>query len=686
MYATRLKAVLAVLALACALLVGGLIQLQILEGSRYRDEAIDRLRRAPGYTPTIRGTIYDRNGVVLARDTGAFDVAVYYPFLEMDEAFVGRMARQWGVGRDEVVARVRRMWTGLARLTDVPEEELFRRADTIRARVAVIQESVAAAHGRAVRVREATYGERTSLPHPLVYDVDLRTVGAIESRPEDFPGLTVQVTRKREYCQGGVAPHIVGRLGEVSREELQDHLNADYPPGHLRRYWPGDWIGRGGVEGACETALRGTRGMAQKGAEGDSVEDIDPVPGQDVHLTLDVALQADVEGLLDHPPAGSVTGRVVGAAVVLDCQTGEVLVLATSPRYDPRSFQADYAALEADAARPLVNRATSGLYPLGSVFKAVTTTAGLHEGTLTPQTTLTCDGMLDPARPDRFRCDIYLSHGGAHGTIALRTAIQKSCNVYFYQVAELLGRGPSGRTDLRLARDRLQAWAARLGLGQPTGIGLGGEAAGNIRVGDPRNLAVGQGELLVTPLQVAQLYALVATDGRMPALRLIREPAGPPHADPASPPQGWATPGQSRPPLGLNPRHMAVLRDALTAVVNEPGGTAYGLVNLPDIRIAGKTGTAQAGVGEPHAWFAGFAPADRPRIALAVIVEHGGHGGTVAGPIVREIVRACQTHGYFGDRPPSVPGPGGPSSGGGLGRDGQGRNTAPPAKSLQPVG
>ena len=646
MYATRLKAILAVLALACALLLGGLIQLQILEGSRYRDEAIERLRRAPGYTPTIRGTIYDRNGIVLARDTGAFDVAVYYPFIEMDEAFVGRMARQWGVGRDEVVARVRRMWTGLARLTDVPEEELFRRADTIRARVEVIRESVAAAHGRAVRVREATYGERTSMPHPLVYDVDLRTVGAISSRPEDFPGLTVQVTRKREYCQGGVAPHIVGRLGEVAREELLDHLNADYPPGHLRRYWPGDWIGRGGVEGACETALRGTRGMAQKDAEGDSVEDTDPVPGQDVHVTLDVALQADVEGLLDHPPAGTDRSRVVGAAVVLDCQTGEVLVLATSPRYDPRSFQADYAALEADAARPLVNRAVSGLYPLGSVFKAVTTTAGLHEGTLTPQTTLTCDGMLDPAHPDRFRCDIYLAHGGAHGTIALRTAIQKSCNVYFYQVAELLGRGPSGRTDLRLARNRLQAWAARLGLGQPAGIGLGGEAGGNIIVGDPRNMAVGQGELQVTPLQVAQLYALVATDGRMPALRLIREPAGPPHAD--------------RPPLGLNPRHMAVLRDALTAVVNEPGGTAYGLVNLPDIRIAGKTGTAQAGVGEPHAWFARFAPADRPRIALAVIVEHGGHGAETAGPIAREIVRACKALGYLDDGPPG-PGTGGRS-------------------------
>jgi cell division protein FtsI/penicillin-binding protein 2 len=393
-------------------------------------------------------------------------------------------------------------------------------------------------------------------------------------------------------------------------------------------------VGRGGVEGACEDLLRGSRGLFQKGIEGELLEDLPPVPGQDVHLTLDIALEADVEDLLDHPPGGA--SRTAGAAVVLDCRSGDVLVLATAPRYDPRTFQADFPDLARDPAGPLLNRAVQGLYPLGSVFKAITATAALHEGAITTQTTLTCNGVLDPAHPNRFRCDVFVTHGAVHGTIPLRTAIQKSCNLYFYQVAELLGRREGGGTDLALARDRLQTWAERFGLGRRAGLGLPGEQAGNLNVGDPRNLAVGQGELLVTPFQVAQVYALVASDGRMPPPRLVRERA------PAEP---------TRPPLPVNPNWMAFLRDAFAAVVNEQGGTAYSNGYLPEVRYAGKTGTAQAGAGEPHAWFAGFAPAENPRIAFAIVVEHGGHGGTAAAPIGRELVKACLSHGYLDDQP-----------------------------------
>ena len=652
MYATRLKAVILVLGMGVVVLAGSLFHLQVFEGARFREEAQSRLRRPPGYHPTIRGSIYDRQGIVLAQDTGAFDVAVFFPFIEMSDAFVESVARQRRVPPDEVRARVARMWSELSRLTKVPPEELARRAETIRQRVEVIRESVVQRHGRRIRVREETYGESSSVAHPIVYDVDLATVGAISSRPDDFPGLIIEAARKREYRQSAVAPHLIGRLGEVTAEELAGDLGAAMPPGDLRRYWPGDCVGRGGAEGACEELLRGARGLFQKGIEGNFLEDIDPVPGRDVHLTLDIALQTDVEDLLDHPPGGA-AGRRGSAAVVLDCRTGEVLVLATAPRYDQRTFPADFADLLKDPARPLVNRAVSGLYPLGSVFKAVTATAALHEGAITPQTSLTCEGMLDPAHPTRFRCDIYVTHGAVHGTLPLRTAIQKSCNIYFYHVAELLGRQEGGKTDLKRARDRLMAWAGRMGLGRPTGIGLGGEPAGAIDVRDPRNMAVGQGELLVTPLQVAQMYGLVATDGLMPSLRLIRE-----------------RPPQPRPPLGLNPRFMAVLRDAFAAVVNEPGGTGYATAYLPTLRYAGKTGTAQAGSGEPHAWFAGFAPADSPRIAFAVIVEHGGHGGTTAGPIAREIIKACQAHGYLedptrqpsGHGTPAVPG-GNPTAG-----------------------
>ena len=644
MYATRLKAVLVVIGLLFLLVLASLLRIQVLEGGRYQQEAEQRLRRPPGFRPTIRGSVYDRHGVALARDTGAFDVAVYFPFIEMSESFVSRMAHEWHTQPEEVRRRVAQVWAELARLTEVPLEELRRRAETIRQRVEVIRQSVREVHGRRIRVREETYGERSSIPHAIVHDVDLKTVGVIKSRPDAFPGLTLLPTSKREYPHGDRAPHVIGRTGEVTAEELADSdgINASYPKGHLKRYWPGDLIGRGGVEDACEGTLRGLRGMYQKGIEGNFLEDIEAVPGRDVRLTLDIALQGDIEDVFDSVAGG----RPCGAAVVIDCRTGEVLVLASAPRYDVRLYQVDFPDLVTRTDRPLVNRAVAGAYPLGSVFKAVTATAALHEGVITPQTVLTCDGVLDHTHPERFRCHIFLSHGYGHGAVALRTGIQKSCNVYFYQVAERLSRNARGQMDLRLGRVRLQDWAERLGLGRPTGIGLPGEAAGRIDVDDPRNLAVGQGELQVTPLQAAQLYALVATDGRMPPLRLIRDEAPSPDA--------------VRLGLRLDPHHMAALRDAFAAVVNEPGGTGYGRADLPDVRIAGKTGTAQAGAGDDHAWFVGFAPAESPRIAFAVIVEHGGHGGETAGPIAREIVKACKAHGYLDAESGSAPATGDP--------------------------
>ena len=666
MYATRLKLVLVVLGLGLALVLASLVRIQVLEGARYRAEAQRRLRHRPHYRPTIRGTIYDRNGVALARDTGAFDVAIYFPFIEMDPGFVARLARRWVCEAEDVRVRVDRMWDELSRLTGIPLEELRRRCEVIQRRVDIIRRTVRDLHGRRIRVAEETYFSRGSIAHSIVYDVDLHTVGVVKSRPDEFPGLTLQPTRRREYPLGDVAPHVIGRMGEVTAEQLDDGVNEPYPEGHLKRYWPGDYIGRAGVEKACEDLLRGSRGMYQKAIDGAYLENIDPVPGGDVHLTLDIALQSDAEDLLDRGPSG----RIVGAAVVVDCTSGEVLALASAPRYDVRLFGVDYPDLVRRTDDPLVHRAIAGQYPLGSVFKAVTATAALEEGAITPRTFLTCDGVLDPSHPDRFRCHIFLSHGYGHGTIPLRTAIQKSCNVYFYRVAQRLS-ALGGRFDLSRGRDLLVAWARRMGLGSPAGIGLPGEAAGRLDVRDPRNLAVGQGELLVTPLQAAQLYGLVATDGRMPPLRLIREKAPPP--------------GTPRPGLNMTPAHMRVLRDAFAAVVNEPGGTGYRNVRTPEVLIAGKTGTAEAGRGGDHAWFAGFAPADAPRVAFAVIVEHGGHGGLAAGPIARDLVIACKAHGYL----ESVKGethaePAPPGLGTGPEARPQGAEEAP--KKIEPVG
>ncbi|MDK1031157.1 MAG: penicillin-binding transpeptidase domain-containing protein, partial [Planctomycetia bacterium] len=314
------------------------------------------------------------------------------------------------------------------------------------------------------------------------------------------------------------------------------------------------------------------------------------------------------------------------AAVVIDVATGEILVLASTPRYDLNTFGARYSEMLEDESRPMVHRAIAGQYPAGSVFKAVTATAALHLNAISAATLLTCQGCLDTSKPNEWRCFRHMSHGA----IALREAIKRSCNVYFYRLGRTIG-----------AED-LERWSHKLGFGQKTGVELPGEAGGHVPGDpysggrdwrDPRNLAVGQGTLLVTPLQVAQLYGIIATGGRMRRPHIVLSP-------------------RSRRPkrmnVGLKPGHMALLRDAFAAVVNEPGGTGFRHVRVRNVMIAGKTGTAESGRGrETHAWFAGFAPAGNPRIAFAVIVEHGGLGGSVAGPVAREIVLRTMAHGYL---------------------------------------
>jgi cell division protein FtsI/penicillin-binding protein 2 len=210
--------------------------------------------------------------------------------------------------------------------------------------------------------------------------------------------------------------------------------------------------------------------------------------------------------------------------------------------------------------------------------------------------------------------------------------------VYFFKVADLVSCDASDRRDPVLGSRRLQAWADWFGLGRPVGIGLPGEATGRINVPDPRNLAIGQGELMVSPLQAAQVYGRVATGGRMPPVRLIRELASPSDA--------------ARPRLNLSASTTAAILRGLNAVVNEPGGTGYGYANLPDIQVFGKSGTAETNGGD-HAWFDGGATVGNPRYVFSVIFEHGGHGGVEAGPVGRDVVRALQAHGYFEEYPPA---------------------------------
>jgi penicillin-binding protein 2 len=273
--------------------------------------------------------------------------------------------------------------------------------------------------------------------------------------------------------------------------------------------------------------------------------------------------------------------------------------------------------------------------PPGSVFKVATAVALLESGTYNAHTSVFCRGYLD--RPEQYRCLTFRHYGFGHGEVALADALSRSCNVYFFAGARKAG--PAA----------LVEWASKLGIGQPTGIDVPGEASGRLprpegsqrwSAGDTLGLSIGQSSLTATPLQLARLMAAIANDGFLVTPHLVAS-GGPETTDSTFDARPVFAHPEPMPIVGLNQSTLAAIRQGLFRAVHDPHGTAYHSVRLHEVAIAGKTGTAEVGGGQPdHAWFAGYVPAGQPRIAFAVVLEHGGSGGKVAGPVAREFVRA----------------------------------------------
>jgi len=342
---------------------------------------------------------------------------------------------------------------------------------------------------------------------------------------------------------------------------------------------------------------------------------------------------------------------------VMDIRNGEVLVAANAPRFDPNVFsgidRSGYDALAADERKPFLNRCAQMAIPPGSVFKALTSVAVLQNGGMDARHTVFCQGFLD--NPNRHRC--YHSH--AHGDVNLTRALAQSCNVYFFTAARQMGAQP------------IWDWAQRFGFGQPTGIDLPAESAGNLPLpreqlagrrrpssasppADPLGLAIGQSSLTVTPLQVARMMAAIANGGELITPRLAANSGASNDSidSPDSLSSTAAVPSSEAASIaGLMPGTLAQIQEGLRQVVAVPGGTGYKTVRLKQVAIAGKTGSAQV-TGKPdHAWFAGFVPADRPRYAFVVVLEHAGRsGGLAAGPLAKEMVEAMLKQGLLGQR------------------------------------
>lgn len=719
----RLATLFGLVAVALVTIGVRLIYVQTGLGDDYLEE-VSRTVEEYEPIPSRDARILAADGSVLAADEELFSLRVHYRWLEepanprwLRLTALGRLSRLERKQKARVeteMARVaeehRRLWDRLSEVTGEPPRELLRRRREIQRRVEQIRKGVVA---RQMPAAEGASGEESSKEagtastrsleaawrnivetlttppdrglapedlvvreeleyHALLTDLAAVSAVAIESRPDLYPGVRIELTTRRTYPQGALAAHLVGYRTAVTAEEVAERKQK-YPAGDPLDLRPGDRLGRTGLEGAYDATLRGLAGLRKltldRRGEVIASEVIrEPKAGRDVIVSLETSVQRIAEGLLDEalaggndedsdattadeesesparvPEVGAVTPIPVGGAIVaLDVQTGQVLVAASAPRFDLSALAEQpgrvWPEILADERKPLFARATEMAIPPGSVFKVATAMAYVESGILQPDVPFHCRGYL--VKPTQHRCLTFRHFGVGHGEVDLAEALAKSCNVYFFDAARRGGPGP------------LLQWSRKLGFGRPTGIDLPGETAGNLPGtgtstrpdGDTLGLAIGQARLTATPIQIARMMAAVANGGVMVTPRLMTGLGGR-SGSAESPGIG----NDNRQIEGLHPATVEWIREGLRRVVHQPGGTGYKTVRTQAVTIAGKTGTAETGGGRPdHAWFAGYAPADRPRVAFVVVLEHAGSGGQTAGPVARRFVEALSREGLLG--------------------------------------
>jgi len=590
LFGARLSIVASVVVALIALLFLRLAYIQIVNYRHFATLSQEN-RVKPVPIPPVRGTIFDRNGVVLAQN---------YPVLTLEVI-------------PDQVDDMGELLKELGKIVTLNERDLKLFARQLRE-----------------RPRFESLTLRTHLT-----DEEAARFAVVRHR---WNGAELRARLQRHYPQGTLAVHAIGYVGRINEDEME---NID-----KNAYRGTQHIGKLGIEQSYEDTLLGTVGFekVETDAHGRAIrvlERIAPVAGRHLHLSLDARMQAIAEQAL---------GNFKGVAIAMDPKTGAVLTFASTPTYDPNPFvngidPDSYAALRDSKDKPLLNRALNGQYAPGSTIKSFLGLAALDAGE-NPAKQIVCPGWYSlPGSSHRFRC--WKKAG--HGTVDLHTAVVQSCDVYFYRLAVTLGI------------DRLNTYLAGHGFGSPTNVDIRGESKGALpkpegkqRRGQPWQpgetviTGIGQGAILITPLQLATAMSGIATRGLRPQPRLVQAVE-----DPTTKVRTPLEQSPKAPSGNYTPEQFEIMVHNLTDVVHGEGGTARGIGWNAPYKIAGKTGTAQVkGVGQAesyvesrtaehlrdHALFIAFAPVDDPQIAVAVIVENGGHGGSVAAPIARKLM------------------------------------------------
>jgi penicillin-binding protein 2 len=576
--------------------------LQILSAEDYHVMSENnRLRFVP--VAASRGTILDRSGTILVGNRPSFSLAVIPQEVKDRETLLTLLSTLLGLDRTEMADR----W-------------------------------------------EKNRGRAKYYPIVLAANISRDHVEIVEENRLRLPGVEIEMKPVREYSGSQLATHLLGYIGEISEKEL--NITG------FEEYNPGDYIGKNGIERALEHDLHGSDGGRQlevdaRGRVLRTISESFPTVGNSVMLTIDAEVQKQGEKAF---------GDLAGAAVAMDVNSGEILAFISNPGFDPSLFSGKMPAdiwqgyLD-DKRHPLENKALSGQYPPGSTFKIITALAGLQNNTINDSTTVNCAGSYKLGT-STFKC--WNKKG--HGSTSLRKSLRESCDVYYYQLGEKLGV------------DKIAAAAQAFKLGSPLGIELLNERSGLIPTaewkqkrfgkrwfhGETLSVAIGQGAVLLTPIQLASMMATVANEGTIYRPRLVKKIVD------ADGKTIRETKTEIIGTASFPKESYRLVKQGLLAVVNEPGGTGA-MARLYDVKVAGKTGTSQvvklrdSRGGTPyqyrdHALFVAFAPFEKPEIAVAVVVEHGEHGGSAAAPIAGRMLRA-----YFdGKKPPRKEGTGAP--------------------------
>ena len=583
--------------------------LQIFQTEHYRQLAFNNFikRRV---IPAERGQIFDVKGRPVAVNRPSYDVTLTPAFFTD--------SKETAESRE---ARLRQLSSYLA----LSEEETTKLIS---------------------RVEKVKPADRFA-PMPVKSGITRDQLALIETNSLALHGVDIVPNSQRYYPYNELASHVIGYVNQINDEELKK-LN-------IYGYRLGDVMGRMGIERSYEPMLRGAnglsasvvnaKGMPQTDSESVALmrdwRDVAPISGKNIVLTIDMELQRILKNALRNYESGAI--------VAVDPNTGRILAMASTPTFNPNSWSGrltrdEHILSNNNPYKPMLDKALLSFFP-GSIYKVVTAAAALEEGLMMPQDSLNCPGYYEYGKQRRrFHC---WKHAG-HGAVTVTEAIASSCDVYFYKVGEKLGI------------DTLAEYARMFGFGEKTGIGINNEAAGVVPTREWHNqrskegfhggftlsTSIGQGDVKVTPLQIAMAYAAIANGGTLYYPQIID------HIETADGTTIFTYPPRERYTLPFKPDTLKVIKAGLDMVVNSEIGTAYAY-RLPNLSVAGKTGSAQviskrvsSNAVEfkyrDHAWFAGFAPIDNPQIAIAVFLEHGGSGSSNAGPVIMESL-----DGYF---------------------------------------